>query len=144
MSNEVLSRQELLELVRNCCPDLGWDNKYPNLFGKYGITIAGICLGWYWFEEDNITGTARDNGKHPITDATREELLEMLALAYHSSLNSYREWYHESKTKSDKLDGFIGKCERDYFGYDEDGYTDKTINRIFKSIYQVLDKKNER
>ena len=28
-----------------------------------------------------------------------------------------------------------------YFGYDEDGYTDKTVDRIFKSIFEILEGK---
>ena len=74
-----------------------------------------------------------------LTDATDEELLEMLATADHYWLNQYQQWYDKSKEKSSRLDRFIGECERRYFGYDEDGYTDKTIDRIFNSIFEILD-----
>lgn len=134
-----MDRNQLLNLVRECCPELGWDDKYPDLFGKFGTTIGGICVGWQWFEKDNITDAAKANGHQPITSATKEELLEMLVMVDHYRLNQYKEWYKKSKEKSSKLDEFIGKCERDYFGYDKDGYTDKTINRIFNSVYEALD-----
>ena len=54
-------------------------------------------------------------------------------------LEQYEKWCEDSEEKSSKLDHFIGKCERNYFGYDEDGYTDKTIDRIFNNIFTILD-----
>lgn len=134
-----MNRDELLNKVRNCVPDLGWESVYPNLFGKYGTGVYGICDYWYWFTEDNITDYARAQGCLPLTDATDNELLEMWAIASSYWLDKYREWYHRSEEKSSKLDRFIGKCEMNYFGYDEDGYTDKTIERIFSSIFEILD-----
>lgn len=135
-----MNRERLLEKVRSCTPQLGWDYEYPDLYGKYGMTISGICDGWHWFEEDNITEYARNKGRLPLTDATDEELLEMWATADSYWLNQYQQWYDKSKEKSSKLDRFVGECERRYFGYDEDGYTDKTIDRIFNSIFEILDK----
>ena len=134
-----MDKEELLNKVRNCTPQLGWDNVYPDLYGKYGITISGICDGWHWFEEDNITEYARKHGHLPITDASDIELLTMWAIADNYWLNKYKEWYRCSQEKSSKLDRFIGECERKYFGYDEDGYTNKTIDRIFNSIFEILD-----
>ena len=134
-----MNKEEMLNKVRNCTPQLGWDNAYPDLYGKYGITISGICDGWLWFEEDNITETARKNGHLPLTDASDIELLTMWAIADNYWLNKYKEWYRCSQEKSSKLDRFIGECERKYFGYDEDGYTNKTIDRIFNSIFEILD-----
>lgn len=133
-----MDRTELLNKVRNCTPQLGWDDKFPDLYGKYGMTICGIGDGWHWFEENNITEYSRQQGRLPITDATDIELLEMWAVADNYWLNKYKEWLKRSEEKSSKLDGFIGKCEREYFGYDEDGYTDKTIDRVFNSIFKVL------
>ena len=136
-----MDRAELLNKVRKCTPQLGWDNKFPNLYGKYGMTICGIYYGWHWFEEDNITEYARQKGHLPLTDATDIELFEMWARADNCWLNEYREWYRRSQEKSSKLDNFIGICERKYFGYDDDGYTDKTIDRVFNSIFEILDNK---
>lgn len=134
-----MTREELLYKVRHCTPDLGWDFEYPNLYGKYGMTISGIGDSWHWFEEDNISDYARQHGHLPLTDATDIELFEMWAMADNYWLNKYREWYAKSESKSSKLDRFIGQCESKYFGYDENGYTDKTIDRIFNSIFEVLD-----
>lgn len=136
-----MDRNELLNKVRSCTPQLGWDNKFPNLYGKYGVTISGIYDGWHWFEEDNITDYARVHGHLPLTDATDIELLEMWAIADNYWLGKYKEWLKRSEEKSSKLDRFIGKCEREYFGYDDDGYTDKTIDRVFNSIFEILDNK---
>ena len=136
-----MDRVELLNKVRNCTPQLGWDDKFPNLYGKYGMAICGICDGWHWFEEDTITDYAREHGRLPLTDETDIELLEMWAIADNYWLGKYKEWLKRSEEKSSKLDRFIGKCEREYFGYDDDGYTDKTINRVFNSIFEILDNK---
>ena len=103
--------------------------------------MCGICDGWHWFEEDNITDCAREHGYFPLTEATDNELIEMWAIASDYWLHKYEEWYEHSKEKSSKLDRFIRECEMKYFGYDEDGYTDKTIDRIFKSIFEILDDK---
>lgn len=135
-----MTREELLDKVRNCTPDLGWESVYPNLYGKYGTGIYGVCDYWYWFTEDNITDYAREHGHLPLTDATDVELLEMWAIADNYWLGKYQEWYDKSREKSSKLDMFVGECERRYFGYDKDGYTDKTIDRVFNSIFEILDK----
>ena len=136
-----MTREELLDKVRKCTPNLGWDSEYPDLYGKYGMGVYGICEYWYWFEENNITDYAREHGHAPLTDATNEELLTMWAMADNYWLEKYKKWYYDSEKKSRKLDLFIGKCESDYFGYDEDGYTDKTIIRILKSVLEILDEK---
>lgn len=136
-----MDRTELLNKVRNCTPQLGWDDKFPNLYGKYGMTICGICDSWHWFEEDSITDYLRQKGRLPLTDAADIELFEMWALADNYWLNKYKGWLKHSEEKSSKLDSFIGKCEREYFGYDADGYTDKTIDRVFNSVFEILDNK---
>lgn len=113
--SKYIGREELLNKVRNCIPDLGWDHVYPDLFGKYGMTICGICDDWRWFEEDNVTEYARKQGCLPLTDATDVELLEMLAMTNNYWLSKYEEWYKRSEEKSSKLDRFIGVCESKYF-----------------------------
>ena len=134
-----MTREELLDKVKKCTPNFGWEYKYPDLYGKYGMGVYGICDYWHWFTEENITVIARKNGRCPLTDASDIELLTMWAIADNYWLNQYKEWYDRSKEKSSKLDQFIGKCEEKYFGYDKDGYTNKTIERIFSSVFQVLD-----
>ena len=94
-----MTRQELLDKVRQSCPALGWDSKYPNLFGKYGMTICGICDGWHWFEEDNITDTARNHGHLPLTDASDTELMEMFAMTQDYWLEKYQEWLKNAREK---------------------------------------------
>lgn len=135
-----MDREELLQKVKNCVPDLGWDSKYPDLYGKYGISVFGICDYWKWFTEENITYAARKHGHLPLTDATDIELLTMWAIADNYWLRKYKEWLKKSKEKSSKLDKFIGACELKYFGYDEDGYTDKTIDRVFNEIFDILER----
>ena len=136
-----MTREELLSKVRKCTPNFGWEDTYPDLYGKYGMGVYGICEYWHWFEENNITDYAREHGHASLTDATNEELLTMWAIADNYWLEQYKKWYYSADKKSRKLDMFIGKCERRYFGYDEDGYTDKTIDRIFNSIFDALDNK---
>lgn len=134
-----MNREEILDKVKNCTPNFGWESKYSDLFGKYGTGVYGICDYWLWFTEDNITDYAREQGHLPLTDASDIELLTMWAIADNYWLAQYKKWYKRSEEKSSKLDRFIGECEMKYFGYDEDGYTDKTIDRIFNSILEVLD-----
>jgi len=137
----LLDRDDLLNKVRNCTPYYGWESKYPELYGKYGMGIYGICERWHWFEEDNITNYAREHGCAPLTEATNEELLLMWAMADSYWLSEYEKWYDHACKKARKLDEFVGKCERKYFGYDENGYTDKTIDRVLSSVFEVLDNK---
>jgi hypothetical protein len=87
---KTMTRLALLDKVRQSAPDLGWDDKYPYLFGKYGTTICGIYDGWHWFEVDNITDTARRHGYLPLTDASDAELLEMFAMSQDYWLGKYR------------------------------------------------------
>lgn len=134
-----MNREELLNKVRNSTPYYTFNTDYPNLFGKYGTMVTGICDYWLWYEEGKLSEYALEKGFRPLTDATDNELLEMLAITNEYWSNCYKKWYEESKRKSSKLDSFIGRCEKDYFGYDEDGYTDKTIDRVFNSIYEILD-----
>ena len=134
-----MNREELLNKVRNSTPYYTFNTDYPNLFGKYGTMVTGICDYWLWYEEGMLSEYALEKGFRPLTDATDNELLEMLAITNEYWLNCYKKWYEESKRKSSKLDSFIGRCEKDYFGYDKDGYTDETIDRVFNSIYEILD-----
>lgn len=133
-----VNREDLLNKVRQCTPDLGFDEKYPQLFGIYGITAGGLYDGFHWFD-DKLTDYGRKCGCKPLTEATDAELLEMWAITQDYWLGEYKEWLERSKEKSSKLDHFIGDCERMYFGYDEDGYTDETIDRVFNSIKEILD-----
>ena len=132
-----VNREDLLNKVRQCTPDLGFDKKYPRLFGIYGITAGGLYDGFYWFD-DKLTDYGRKCGCKPLTEATDAELLEMWAITQDYWLGEYTEWLKRSEEKSSKLDHFIDDCERMYFGYDEDGYTDKTIDRVFNSIKEIL------
>ncbi len=136
-----MTREDILNKVRRCTPNFGWEHEFPELFGKYGMECHGVYEGWYWFTEDNITDIARSHGRRPLTDASDVELLTMWAMADSYWLGQYREWLKRAEKKSSKLDMFIGECERRYFGYDEDGYADKTIDRIFNSVFEALDKK---
>lgn len=135
-----MNREELLNKVRNSTPYYTFDTDYPNLFGKYGTMVTGICDYWLWYEEGKLTEYALEKGLKPLTDATDNELLEMLAITNEYWLSHYKKWHEDSKRKSSKLDSFIGRCERDYFGYDKNGYTDETIDRVFNSIYEILNK----
>lgn len=136
-----MTREDILNKVRRCTPNFGWEHEFPELFGKYGTEYHGVYEGWYWFTEDNITDIARSHGRRPLTDASDVELLTMWAMADSYWLGQYREWLKRAEKKSSKLDMFIGECERRYFSYDEDGYTDKTIDRVFNSVFEALDKK---
>lgn len=135
-----MNRNELLNKVRNCTPNLGWEYTYPELFGKYGMTNTNrMSENWIWFEKNNIPFYLRNKGCAPLSDASDNELLEMWAISDNYWLNKYKKWCERAEEKSSKLDEFIGICERKYFGYDKDGYTNKTIERVFDSIFKILD-----
>ena len=97
---KTMTRLALLDKVRQSAPALGWDGKYPYLFGKYGMTICGIYDGWRWFEKDNITDAARSCGCLPLTDASDAELLEMFAITQDYWLEKYEEWLKRAEDKS--------------------------------------------
>ena len=127
-------------VINHCVPQLGMEH-IDDTFKTYGITYCGICDGWSWFRKGNITQYAIENGHKPIEEATREELWKMLAMSSMYWEGNYKEWNKQSEKKSDILDRFIGECERKYFGYDEDGYTLKTINKILDNVRCVLREK---
>lgn len=137
-----MNREELLNKTKNCTPQLGWEYEYPSLFGKYGMTNT-YGSKWIWFETENIPGYKVEAGCMPLTEAADNELLEMLVIANDYWLNKYRIWYDNSTKKSSKLDNFIGECERKYFGYDKDGYTDKTIDRVLNAVLEKLEEIGE-
>lgn len=95
---ETMTRLALLGKVRQSAPALGWDDKYPYLFGKYGKTVCGICDGWHWFD-GHITDVARSRGCLPLTDASDAELLEMLAITQDYWLEKYKEWLKRAEGK---------------------------------------------
>lgn len=127
-------------VIHHCTPPLGMEN-IDDTFKKYGMTYSGICDGWSWFRKENITQYAINEGYRPIEEATKEELWKMLAMSSMYWEGNYKEWNKKAEKKSSLLDRFIGECEMGYFGYDEDGYTEKTINRIFDSIKSILKEK---
>ena len=135
-----MSREELLKQVRSCTPAMDFEDKYPNLFGKYGHMFCYTYDKWIWFDEENISDFAKKEGKKPLNEATDMELLEMLVLASSYWLKNYENWFEKSKRKSSKLDNFIGNCELAYFGYGDE-YTEETIDTIFNKIYDILDEK---
>lgn len=129
-------------VINHCVPPLGME-AIDDTFKKYGMTYCGICDGWYWFKKDNITQYAIETGHKPIEEATNEELWKMLAMSSMYWEGNYKEWYEKSEKKSSILDKFIGDCENNYFGYDNDGYTENTIHRIFNCIKDILIEKFE-
>lgn len=133
-----MNREELLNKVRGCTPYLGWEYKYPDLFGKYGYSQCGIGDRWCWHEEDMLTQYARENGCKALSEATDMELLEMWAIMSDYWYNEYKGWNRTAEEKTSILDRFIGKCERDYFGYEKE-YTPETINKILNSVIEILD-----
>lgn len=134
-----MNRDDLLKAVRKSTPPQTAGGDYPNLFGKYGVMTCGICEYWHWFEKGKITESALQKGFRPLTDATDSELLEMLAITNGYWLDYYKKWLEKSEEQLHKLHSFVGKCDRDYFGYDINCYTDEAIDRIFNSIYEILD-----
>jgi hypothetical protein len=96
------------------------------LFGKYGYGLYGICDGFNWTDE--------------LENASKLEIWKMIALSNMYWYKKYKKWLRSSEIKSNKLDGFIGHCEREYFGYDEKGYTPKTIDKILNKVIEILDK----
>lgn len=102
-----MTRQELLDAVNQSSPALGWDTKYPNLFGKYGFTLVGVCDGWVWFNSDTITESARCSGHLPLSDASDEELLEMLSMERGYWLDRYETWLKQAEEKAHRLEEML-------------------------------------
>ncbi len=102
-----MTRQELLDAVNQSSPALGWDTKYPNLFGKYGFTLVGVCEGWVWFDSDTITESARCSGHLPLSDAGDEELLEMLSMERGYWLDRYETWLKQAEEKARRLEEML-------------------------------------
>lgn len=102
-----MTRQELLDAVNQSSPALGWDTKYPNLFGKYGFTLVGVCDGWVWFNSDTITESARCSGHLPLSDASNEELLEMLSMERGYWLDRYETWLKQAEEKARRLEEML-------------------------------------
>lgn len=128
-------------VIKYCVPPLGMED-IDNTFKIYGMSVCGICDKWHWFTRDNINQYAIEKGHKPIEYATNEELWKMLAMSSMYWEGSYKEWCDKSEQKSTILDEFIGDCEREYFGYDDDGYTINTIKRILDSIKKILERKD--
>ncbi len=127
-------------VIKHCVPKLGMEF-IDDTFKTYGSTYCGIGDGWFWYRKNKITQYAIEQGHKPIEEATREELWKMLAMSSMYWEGNYKEWYDRSEGKSGILDSFIGECEMKYFGYDDDGYTQKTIRRILNSISGILQEK---
>ena len=130
-------------VVKHCVPQLGMEY-IDETFKTYGMTYSGICDGWEWFRKDKITQYAIDKGHKPIEDASNEELWKLLAMSAMYWEENYKEWHHKAEEKSSILDQFIGKCERQYFGYDDEGYTKNTVHRILNAIDTILKEKFSR
>lgn len=102
-----MTRQELLDAVNQSSPALGWDTKYPDLFGKYGFTLVGVCDGWVWFDSDKITESARCSGHLPLSDASDEELLEMLSMERGYWMDRYETWLKQAEEKAHRLEEML-------------------------------------
>lgn len=121
-----MNREELLETVRNSTPQLGWDSLYPMSFGKYGYTFSNVFGdGWRW----------KDN----LDEATDIELLFMWGKIGNYWYKKYQNWYDLDQDKLNILSKFVGKWERNYFGYGKNGYTTQEIERIFTNVDKMLE-----
>ena len=96
-------------LITHVGPPLGAESIDP-IFNTYGMTISGICDGWWWFTKDNITEHAKQHGHKPIEEATEVEIWRMIAICSRYWEAEYTEWYH----KSDK----ILRAYADTYGWD--------------------------
>lgn len=123
------TKKELIEEVKNSVPPLGIEFEKP-LFKKYGYTYSGIGDGWIW----------KDN----LSEATTDELWEMLNFSNEYWYKEYRSWYNKDRAKMNLFDSFIGDCEMNYFGYDENGYTLETVKRIIGELNKILYEKYKR
>lgn len=131
-----MNRDELLKKVRKCTPDYTFGEDYPNLFGKYGVMVCGVCEYWYWYEEGKLTDYALQKGCRPLTDATDKELLEMLAITNEYWLNYYQIWYNDTRKQLSKFNEFVRKCNKDYFKYHKS--TSNMTDKVLDSIYSIL------
>jgi hypothetical protein len=122
---EILNK-DARELLEESVPWQGAETDMPDLFGKYGYGLYGICDGFKW--------------KNELENASELEIWKMIALSNMYWFRKYKKFLELAEIKSSKLDGFIGHCEREYFGYDKDGYTYKTIEKILNKVIEILDK----
>ena len=126
-----MNREELLEAVKNSTAQLGWDSLYPMSFGKYGYTFStAFGDGWRW----------KDN----LNEATDIELLFMWGMIVNYLYKKYQNWYYSDQDKLNILSKFIGKWERNYFGYGKNGYTTQEIERIFANVDKILEQSYEK
>ena len=132
-----MTQRELLDKVMHSLPQFGWDIEYPTLFGKYGKTTSGLLREWVWYTSESITHADRALGKRPLTDASVQELLEMLAVEEGYWSKYYQDRCQVVEAKAQKLDQFVGTCEKKYFGYDET-YSENSIDRVLEFLYAVL------
>ena len=110
--------------IEYCCPMLGAEKYFPDLFGKYGSTITGIGDFWQW-------------DFAALSCASEQELWQMLAIANTYWFLCYQRWYDATEKKMGLLDRFIGDCESAYFGYDKE-YTDQSIEAVLNKIRAIL------
>lgn len=134
---QTMTHSELVDKVLHSLPQFGWDAEYPKLFGKYGKTTTGLCVEWVWCTAESITPTDRAFGKCPLEDASTQELLEMLVIEESYWSKYYQDRCQVVAAKAQKLDQFVGTCEKKYFGYDET-YSENSIDRVLEFIYAVL------
>lgn len=134
---QTLTRADLVDKVLHSVPKYGWDISYPTLFGKYGKTITGLCDEWIWYTSESITAADLGQGKHPLADASTEELLEMLVIEESYWSKYYQDRCQVVEAKAAKLDRFIGTCETKYFGHDNE-YSEHSIDRVLEFIYAIL------
>lgn len=121
---EILNK-DARELLEDSIPWHGAESDMPDLFGKYGYGLYGISDGFKWKDE--------------LENASELEIWKMIALSNIYWFRKYKKWLNLAEEKSSKLDRFIGYCEMKYFGYDKDGYTIKTIDRILDKVREILD-----
>lgn len=134
---QTIPRADLMDRVMKGSPLFGWDISYPTLFGKYGKTVTGICDEWIWYTSDSITAADRGQGKCPVSEASTEELLEMLAIEESYWSRYYQDRCQVVEAKAAKLDRFIGTCATKYFGHDSE-YSEHSIDRVIEFVYAIL------
>lgn len=120
----MIETEQLIEKVKNSVPYLGAHVDFPELFGRYGYVTAGMCEKWIWNDK-------------ALEQATREELLMMLAISFEYWLDLYESLSKKNEEKAQKLDEFVGTCEEEFFGYD-DSYTLEIVDRVLEQALETL------
>lgn len=121
-------------ILKEVIPPLGAED-YDDVFKVYGYSYFGICDGYHWFTESEISEEQRECGYKPIEEASETELWKIIAICSRYWESQYKEWEEHKPIVSKRMLKTISVNPNDIVAY---YYNHKMSYELIDKAFHVI------